>query len=128
MTVRGVRWPRCALWDCGCGTWACEVCAGGGNPNSDPMMTMIAPTQPMAAACRDDVCPACGYPDLPGIEPETLHLLVGAEAVGGWLLADGRMPVHAKGRIYLMPEDAWRAYKRLCASREGMLKGLEVAA
>lgn len=61
-------------------------------------------------------CPACGYPDLPSIEPETLHLLAGAEAVGGWLLKDGRMPVHAKGRIYLMPEAAWLRYKALCAS------------
>ena len=73
-------------------------------------------------------CPACGYPDLPSIEPETLHLLAGAEAVGGWLLADGRLPVHAKGRIYLMQEPAWRAYKQLCANREVMAAKLEGAA
>ena len=61
-------------------------------------------------------CPVCGYPDLDGIEPETLHLLAGCNAVAGWLLADGRFPVHARGRIYLMPEAAWLRYKALCAS------------
>jgi len=86
--------------------------------------------RPRAVACADFMCPACGYPDLPSIEPETLHLLVGAEAVAGWLLADGRIPVHAKGRIYLMQESAWRAYKALCASRESMVRklNLDVAA
>jgi len=88
--------------------------------------TVIARTQPMAAACPDLICPACGYPDLPSIEPETLHLLVGAEAVAGWLLADGRIPVHAKGRIYLMQESAWRSYKALCASRESMVRKLSM--
>lgn len=78
----------------------------------------------MAAACPDSTCPACGYPDLPSIEPETLHLLAGAEAVGGWRLQDGRLPVHAKGRIYLMPEDAWRDYKALCAHSEATTRAM----
>jgi hypothetical protein len=89
---------------------------------------MIATTQPRAAACPDSQCPACGYPDLPSIEPETLVLLVGAEAVAGWLLADGRLPVHAAGRIYLMQESAWRAYKALCANREWLARRLDAAA
>ncbi len=75
----------------------------------------------------DGCCPACGYPDLPSIEPETLHLLAGAEAVGGWLLKDGRIPVHAKGRIYLMPEDGWRAYKQLCAHSEATARAMMAA-
>ena len=88
---------------------------------------MIAPTQPRAVACPNGTCPVCGFPDLPSIEPETLHLLVGAEACAGWLLADGRFPVYAKGRVYLMQESAWRDYKALCASREGMASDLVAA-
>jgi len=61
-------------------------------------------------------CPMCGFPDLPGIEPETLHLTVGAEAAAGFPLSDGRVPVHARGRIYLMRDDAWTRYRELCAS------------
>lgn len=94
------------------------------------MNSTIATTQPRAAACPDSGCPACGYPDLPSIEPETLYFKVGCEAVAGWLLSDGRIPVHAKGRIYLIEESAWRAYKALCANRESMMEQLvkEVAA
>ena len=65
-------------------------------------------------------CPACGYPDLDGIEPETLHLKVGCEAVAGHLLPNGLIPVHAAGRIYLMLQDKWTAYKALCASASAM--------
>jgi hypothetical protein len=65
-----------------------------------------------------EFCPACGFPDLPAVQPETLHLLVGAEAVAGYLLPDGRLPVHAAGQVWLMPEEAWRRYKALCASSE----------
>lgn len=61
-------------------------------------------------------CPCCGFPDLPTVEPETLHLEVGDEAVAGWLLPDGRLPVHAAGRVYLMPREAWTRYRALCAS------------
>lgn len=73
-------------------------------------------------------CPVCGYPDLDGIEPETLHLLAGAEAVAGYLLPNGLLPVHAKGCIYLMPQDKWTRYKALCANREAMASQMEAAA
>ncbi len=61
-------------------------------------------------------CPVCGYPDLDGIEPETLHLKVGCEAVAGAPTRTGLIPVHAGGRVYLMPQDKWMRYKVLCAS------------
>lgn len=73
-------------------------------------------------------CPACGYPDLPGIEPETLWLRVGCEAVAGWLLPDGRFPVHAGGQVYLMPEAAWTRYKQLCAHSEATRQAMLHAA
>lgn len=84
--------------------------------------------RPMAAACPNQTCPACGFPDLPSIEPETLCLRVGHNAVAGFPLPDGRMPVHAKGVIYLMTEEAWTAYKRLCANREMMMAQLVMEA
>jgi hypothetical protein len=65
-----------------------------------------------------EICPACGFPELPSIEPETLQMLTGCEAVAGWVLQDGRLPVHAQGRIYLMPQEAWSRYRKLCASAE----------
>lgn len=79
----------------------------------------------LTAAGHLPSCPACGYPDLPEMQPETLHLLVGAESCAGCPLPDGRLPVHARDRIYLMRPEQWSAYKRLCRSREGMAAKLE---
>lgn len=70
-------------------------------------------------------CPACGYPDLEEISPERLHLLRGSNACAGFPLPDGRLPVHCAGRVFVMTQDAWNAFKALCASREAMLAGLQ---
>ena len=67
-----------------------------------------------------DGCPCCGYPYLTGIEPETLYLTVGCEAVAGAPLGAGMIPVHAGGRVYLMPEAKWTLFKALCASAAAM--------
>jgi hypothetical protein len=78
--------------------------------------------------CGFAACPACGFPDLPGIEPETLHQLVGIEACAGHLLPDGRLPVYAGGRVYLMPQEAWTRYKTLCASTAATERAMQQAA
>lgn len=62
---------------------------------------MLAPSSPP--------CPA-----LPSIEPETLVML--GDAVPGWPLPDGRLPVCAAGRIYVVTWDAWQRSLDLRAS------------
>jgi hypothetical protein len=61
----------------------------------------------------------------PEIEPEVLHLLAGSASIADEPLADGRLPVHARGRRYLMTAESWAAYRGLCASRLVMTAQLE---
>jgi hypothetical protein len=61
----------------------------------------------------------------PEIEPEVLHLLAGSASIADEPLADGRLPVHARGKCYLMTPESWAAYRGLCASRAVMTAQLE---
>lgn len=60
-------------------------------------------------------CPACGYPDLEEISPERLYFLAQSESGCGMPLPDGRLPVHAQGKIWTMTAAEWSQYRSMCA-------------
>ena len=66
-------------------------------------------------------CPACGWPELPLISAERLHLLAGRHAVCLEALPSGEVPVMGAGRWHRMPYADWQTYRALCASRDVFL-------
>ena len=69
-------------------------------------------------------CLAAGWPELPPILAERLHLLAGRYAVALDALPSGEVPVMGAGRWHRMPYADWLTYRALCASRDALLASL----
>lgn len=57
--------------------------------------------------------------EIPHISAESLFLTAGFEAVAGFPLSDGSMPVSGKGlgsAMHLITPTEWQAYRALCES------------